>query len=104
MNRLVPVLRPLGGLILPLGLLLSACESVTPAWDQRFGDAVRDALARQVIDPEAGLRPDPVSGIDGKASRESMLLYQGTWRQPPPVVNVINIGGRLGTPAPGQSQ
>lgn len=82
-------------LTLMLGLL-SGCTSVTPNYDAKFGEAVRAAQLKQTINPEAGKTPDAVSGIDGKAARESLLLYQGTFQAPPPVVNVINIGGGLG--------
>ena len=83
-------------LTLMLGLL-SGCASVTPNYDAKFGEAVRAAQLKQTINPEAGKTPDAVSGIDGKAARESLLLYQGTFQAPPPVVNVINIGGSVGS-------
>ena len=82
--------------IVLLSALMAACASVTPNYDARFGDAVRAARISQTINPEAGKNPDPVSGIDGKAAHETILLYQGTFRKPPPVVNVINIGGAIG--------
>lgn len=83
-------------LILLFGLL-AGCTTATPNYDAKFGDAVRNALVQQTINPDAGKKPDPVAGMDGKAARETMLLYQGTFREPPPVVNVINIGGGVGT-------
>lgn len=73
--------------------LVAGCASTTPNYDAKFGDSVRSALAKQTINPDAGKNPDPATGIDGKASRETLLRYQGTFREPPPVVNVINIGG-----------
>ena len=48
------------------------------------------------INPDAGKNPDQVAGMDGKAGRETIILYQDTFKAPPPVVNVINIGGGLG--------
>jgi len=74
-------------------LLLTACSTVTPNYDKKFGLAVTDALEKQTINPDAGKKIDQVSGMDGKSARESMLLYQGTFKEPPPVVNVIDIGG-----------
>jgi len=74
-------------------LLIAACSTVTPNYDKKFGAAVSDALKRQTIDPDAGKIPDQVLGIDGKAARDTMQLYHGTFKEPPPVVNVINIGG-----------
>ncbi|MBT2303024.1 hypothetical protein J7E70_21470 [Variovorax paradoxus] len=73
--------------------LVAGCSSVTPNYDARFGDAVREAKRKMIINPDAGKNPDPVAGMDGKAARESIILYQGTYKAPPPAVNVINIGG-----------
>ncbi|CAN7316065.1 hypothetical protein LJR130_001619 [Variovorax sp. LjRoot130] len=75
--------------------LVAGCSSVTPHYDARFGDAVRDAKKKMIINPDAGKNPDPVVGMDGKAARETIIFYQGTYKTPPPVVNVINIGGSI---------
>lgn len=71
--------------------------STTPNYDQRFGEAVRVARMAQVINPNAGSNPDQASGIDGQAAREAMGRYLQTFKEPPPVVNVINIGGAIGS-------
>lgn len=83
-------------LTLLLGLL-AACSTPTPDYDAKFSDATRTALVKQTLNPDAGQNPDQVAGMDGKASRETMLLYQNTFKEPPPVVNVINIGGGIGS-------
>lgn len=71
---------------------VSGC-AVTPHYDDRFGDAVRSARAATTIDPAAGANKDPAAGLDGKASRETMILYQGTFKAPPTQTGtVINIG------------
>lgn len=88
-RSLAPTLALLG--------LLAGCSTVTPNYDARFGDAVRNAKHSMAIDPEAGKKPDPVVGIDGKAARETMTRYQNSYKEPPPVVNVINIGGSIGS-------
>lgn len=72
--------------------LMTGC-STTPNYDAKFGDAVREARLRMTINPDAGNNPDQVTGMDGRAARETVILYQGTFKAPPPVVNVINIGG-----------
>ena len=87
MNKFLPVL---------LFVLSTGCSSVTPNYDARFGDAVREAKARTTIDPNAGRTADQAAGLDGKAARDAMILYQGTFKAPPPAVNVINIGGSIG--------
>ena len=71
---------------------LAAC-STTPDYDTRFGDAVREARTRMTINPVAGTNTDPVAGMDGKSARDAIGVYQQSFKAPPPVTNVINIGG-----------
>ena len=83
--------------ILALTLLVgTGCSHVTPNYDARFGDAVRDAKRKMTLNPNAGKDGNPVVGMDGRAARESMLQYQESYKTPPPAVNVINIGGAIG--------
>lgn len=78
-------------------VLLAGCShTVAPQYDKRFGDAVRDARMAMTVDPEAGRRGDDVRGIDGRAAQESAKRYHDSFKQPPPVTNVINIGGGFG--------
>jgi hypothetical protein len=72
--------------------VLAGCTT-TPDYDARFGDAVRQAKSAMTIDPNASANRDPVAGIDGQAAREAIARYQNSFKAPPPVVNVINIGG-----------
>ncbi|MDB5762865.1 MAG: tRNA dimethylallyltransferase [Herminiimonas sp.] len=76
--------------------LTGGCSTVTPNYDARFGDAVRQARLNMIINPDAGKNPDQAAGMDGKAARDAIILYQGTYKAPPPAVNVINIGGSIG--------
>jgi len=77
-------------------LLATGCSHVTPNYDARFGDAVRDAKRKMTLNPDAGKDGNPVVGMDGRASRESMKQYHESYKAPPPAVNVINIGGQIG--------
>ena len=79
-----------------LFLLTGCASSVTPHYDARFGDAVREAKSKMIINPNAGKNPDQVLGMDGKAARETIIFYQHTYKEPPAPVNVINIGGSIG--------
>jgi hypothetical protein len=76
--------------------LLAGCAGTTPHYDKRFGDAVRQARSAMTIDPSAPANTDKAAGIDGQAGREAMARYQESFKAPPPVVNVINIGGASG--------
>ena len=79
-----------------LTLLTGCASTVTPHYDTRFGNAVREAKLKMIINPDAGKNPDQVLGMDGKSARETVIFYQNTYREPPPPVNVINIGGSIG--------
>ncbi len=74
--------------------VLSGCASTTPDYDARFGEAVRLSRQAQVIDPGAGEQAGPAPGLDGGAAREALQRYRDSFKAPPPVVNVIQIGGR----------
>lgn len=79
-------------------LLLAGCaNSPTPNYDMRFGEAVRQARLRQTLHPTAVASPDPAVGMDGNAAHDALLQYHNTFKAPPPVVNVINIGGSTGS-------
>jgi len=77
-----------------LAALLAGC-STTPNYDAKFGDAVREARMKMTLNPDAGKDNADVAGMDGKSAKEAVTRYQGTFKAPPPVTNVINIGGTI---------
>ena len=80
---------------LAVSVVLAGCGAMTtatPNYDLRFGDAVREARQRMTLNPGAGTN-DAVAGMDGHAAHEAQERYQDSFKAPPPVVNVINIGG-----------
>lgn len=83
--------------LLLLAALLAGCNTMTPNYDARFGEALRDAKRQMTINPNAALenKSEP-PGLDGVAARETMQRYQQSFKSPPPAVNVINIGGAIG--------
>ncbi len=84
-----------------LMILLAGCAESpvhTRELDTRFGDAVRQARARQTLNPEASRNTDPVSGIDGVAAQHAIEEYQKSFREPPPSFNVLGIGGATASP------
>ena len=81
-------------MVLTLGLM-AGCVAIHPEVDSRAGNAVTAAKNAQTLNPGAVRDPDAVSGIDGRAAKETMDRYVESFRSPPPNVNVINIGGSL---------
>jgi len=81
--------------VLAAALLAAGCAE-TPRYDMHFGEALRDARLAMTIDPNAGAKADEVKGIDGRAGKEAVKRYHDSFKEPPPVTNVINIGGSLG--------
>ena len=78
-------------------LLAAGCaETPTPRYDAQFGTAVREARLAMTVDPAAGSRTDEAKGIDGRAAKEAVKRYHDSFKEPPPVTNVINIGGAIG--------
>jgi hypothetical protein len=82
---------------LGLAALLAGCSynSFTPDYDAHFGDAVRAARLAQTLNPNAGSQP-PVMGLEGTTANHAIERYESSFKSPPPVVNVINIGGSIG--------
>lgn len=76
-----------------LALLAGCAGSTAPAYDARFGEAVRQARTAMTIDTQAGAVPDPVAGIDGQAAQAAIARYQDSFKLPPPVADVIKAGG-----------
>lgn len=77
-----------------LASVLGGCAiSTTPNYDLRFGDAVRQARQQMTLNPDAGSTSAPIVGMDAKSAHEATVRYQDSFKAPPAVVNVINIGG-----------
>ena len=82
--------------LLTLVALLAGCGSTTPNYDTKFGDAVRQARFDMTINPNAGQNAGQAQGMDGVSASEAIKRYHDTYKAPPPVANVINIGGAAG--------
>jgi hypothetical protein len=90
-----PHMRCLAPLIACAALVACAGPSATPDYDARFGDAVREARARMTLNPNPPTAAT-AAGIDGRAAHEAQERYLESYKAPPPVVNVINIGAGRG--------
>ena len=89
--------RPLLAFALLLLGALSGCGSPTPVIDEHFGQAVRFDKQAQYLNPNAGLTASttPPVGLDGPSAQAVMERYHKSFKAPPPVVNVLNIGGSI---------
>jgi hypothetical protein len=85
-------------IVLSLAIFLAGCSynAFTPQYDAQFGNAVRAAKQAQMLHPDAGTQQTSV-GLEGTAAENATLRYQESFKTPPPVVNVINIGGQMGS-------
>ncbi|WP_300756158.1 hypothetical protein [Janthinobacterium sp.] len=77
----VSYFRCLPALLLALQLTACAYQS-TPQLDQRFGDAVRLAMAQQVLYPAAARNQAPANGLDGPSARAVMDRYRASFVEP----------------------
>lgn len=71
---------------------LAGCSSTTPQYDAQFGQAVRHNRQAQVINPSAGQGGAPAAELDANTARAGLQRYRDSFKSPPPVVNVINLG------------
>lgn len=82
-------------------VLLAACTTPHPSnVDENFGEANLRARAAQVVDPDAPMRKRAPIVTDGQAAKSAIDRYQKSFENPPPPVNVLNIGVGSGTTTP----
>ena len=99
---MTPPYRPTA-LALSLAALGGCAVSGTPDYDAVFGDASRQWVAQQTLDPAAAERNrGRAPPTDGSTVRDAVNLYVQTFRVPP-TPPVINIGvGSTGSSGSGQ--
>ena len=66
--------------VVGIALLISACSEATisPNW----GVAYQEMRAKQVLDPMAGEKLDPVEGQDGRINATAMETYRQGFEKP----------------------
>ena len=66
--------------IVGIGLLFGACSRAThsPNW----GVAYQEMRAKQVLDPMAGEKLEPVEGQDGRVNATAMEAYRKSFEKP----------------------
>jgi hypothetical protein len=68
---------------------LSGCTPpTTPNLDSRFGYAVNAAKAQQTLNPDASRNADPVAGLGGQPSKDSIDRYHNTFKEPPSTFSI----------------
>lgn len=79
--------------LLAVSASLSGCVTTTPHSDRVFGNAVREGLAAQTIDPNAARNRDPVYGLDSHAAIAAQRNYARSFATPEPaaVANTSDI-------------
>lgn len=75
-----------------LATAITGCATQTPQLDDKFGDAVTQAKALQIINPDAGLNAQAPDGMNGKTSGVVMERYHDSYKNPPVQNNVFTIG------------
>lgn len=93
----MPALHPHPTLIAcALGALLSACVSESPALDARWGQSLSQAQAQQTANADArNAQRSPIE-TDGEIARLGIARMHRAYENPPPPMNVLNLG--VGTP------
>ena len=72
---------PHAGTFWALGMLLLCLAGCYPpsAVDRDWGNAVRNNIAQQVVNPQAGLNPSPPVGLTPQAAVNEMESYNKTF-------------------------
>lgn len=82
--RLLPAALALG--------LLSACVNESPLLDARWGQSLTQARVRQTADPAASAAVRGPIETDGNIARLGIERMHQSYENPPPPVNVLNLG------------
>ncbi len=72
---------PHAGTFLALGMLLLCLAGCYPpsAVEQDWGNSVRNNIAQQVVNPQAGLNPSPPVGLPPQAAATEMDNYNNSF-------------------------
>jgi hypothetical protein len=74
-------------------VLFTGCASEQTRLSLDYGHSYNLAKSKQVLDPKAGTRLEPLTGLDGKAALSEYQRYQSSFEKPlPPPQFSISIG------------
>lgn len=69
--------------------LLGCAANNTPELDKKFGQAVRNTMEAQVLNPNGTSTKDPVTTIDAGAAANAQQGYQDSFKTPPKSFEVM---------------
>jgi hypothetical protein len=78
------------GLLLLLAIALNGC-STTPGVDRFFGTSYELARESQRVDPKAGIKPQPLTGIEGNVGKLVMDRYKTGFAEAAPTTESYSI-------------
>jgi hypothetical protein len=95
--------QPAAALALVALAALTGCATAlapaAPELDARLGTATRQALAQQVLRPQAGTgAPDATAPFDGAAAVHTLARHREGFKAPPSSFSVLGIGSGTGQP------
>ena len=101
--RSAPSARASATAVAALAALLTGCatpfSSSAPELDARLGSATRQALAQQVLRPQAGTSAaDVPAPFDGVAAVHTVARHREGFKTPPSSFSVLGIGSGTGQP------
>jgi hypothetical protein len=87
------------GAWLLVSLSATGCANTPYADSPQWGLSVRQAIAAQTLNPNAGQTKTAPPDADGAVMKSAVDRYQSSFDKPPAPVNVMNIGlgGSSGT-------
>lgn len=80
------------GLGLVVSCVLTGCAQTPYADAPQYGDAVRQAVSAQTLNPQARQTHLPPPAGDGVTTKLAIDRYHSAFEKPPAPVNVMNIG------------
>ena len=100
-----PCGRPAAALALTALATLTGCATAfapaAPDLDARLGSATRQALAQQVLRPQAGAAStDATAPFDGVAAVHTLTRHREGFKAPPSSFSVLGIGSGSGSGQP----
>lgn len=85
--------------LVALGGCATAFAPAAPTLDARLGSATRQAMAQQVLRPQAGAAAtDAAAPFDGVAAVHILARHREGFKTPPTTFNVLGIGAGAGQP------